>query len=64
MTLLAALVSAAVLLGQGTATVEIRDVAPEKYPQVSAVVRVVDDRGRAVPGLGPAMCGLRRTAGR
>ena len=38
-------------LAQAAGMVEIRDVAPERYPDVSAVVRVLDERGRAVPGL-------------
>lgn len=42
----------ALLLSQTSGAVEIRDVVPEQYPVVSAVVRVLDDRGRAVPGLG------------
>ncbi|MEA2828490.1 MAG: hypothetical protein QOF60_3160 [Actinomycetota bacterium] len=49
-----AAVASALLLVQGGAKVDIRDVAPEQYPQVSAIVRVIDDQGRAVPGLGAA----------
>lgn len=51
MNLPVAALSAALLLVQGSGKVEIRDVAPEQFPKVSAVVRVIDDQGRAVPGL-------------
>lgn len=51
MSLGTAALAGALLLAQATGGVEIRDVVPERYPVVSAVVRVVDDRGRAVPGL-------------
>lgn len=32
-------------------TVEVRNVAPERYPEVSVLFRVLNNQGRAVPGL-------------
>lgn len=52
MSLAAVALAGALLLTQSSGGLEIRDVVPERYPVVSAVVRVLDDRGRAVPGLG------------
>lgn len=47
-----ALALASVVAGQSTGAVQIRDVAAELYPQLGAVIRVVDAAGRDVPGLG------------
>lgn len=52
MTVFATALAFGLLLGQVAGTVEIRDIAPEHHPTVNALVRVVDQRGRAVPGLG------------
>lgn len=52
MTVLVAAVALGLALAQSAGVVEIRDVAPEQYPSVSTIVRVIDERGRAVAGLG------------
>lgn len=49
-----AVVLGILLSAQAPGTVDIRDVAPELHPTVSAVFRVLDQQGRAVPGLGRA----------
>ncbi|MGH9280301.1 MAG: FHA domain-containing protein [Acidimicrobiales bacterium] len=45
---------AALLAFQAGGTVEVRDIAPEGFPDVSAIVRVLDADNRPVPGLSAA----------
>lgn len=52
--MLAGVAMVALAAAQAAGAVEIRSVAPDQFPQVGAVVRVVDINGRAVPGLGRA----------